>query len=287
MKKALLLVTALLLVAASLASCSVNTAKFDMTKVSSLADLAGAKIAAQSGTFHYDALQQIEGAFTTDYEDFDSLFVALQSGAIDGYIAEEPTAIDICTRNDGYAYVALKNNSTGFTASEADTAIAVGIAKGSSLTAQINTVLATLTAEQKSALMQQMVDVNAGKEVGTLAITSTTPTETTGTLKVAMECAYAPFNWTQNTDANGAQPIANDNLSYVNGYDYQIAKYIADNLGLKLEVYAEKWDSLITGVQAGTYDCIIAGMSPTDERKEEIDFSDNYYVSNLVIIYKK
>ena len=102
-----------------------------------------------------------------------------------------------------------------------------------------------------------------------------------------MECAYAPFNWSQTTDANGAVRIANSpNGLYVNGYDVQIAKYIAAELGYNLEIYEAKWEALITGVNAGTFDGIIAGMSPTAEREEEVDFPNCYYNSNLVIIYK-
>ena len=107
-----------------------------------------------------------------------------------------------------------------------------------------------------------------------------------GVLKVGMECAYAPFNWTQTDDGNGAVKIANAE-GYANGYDVQIAKKVADKLGVKLEIYAYEWDALIPAVQSGNLDCIIAGMSPTEDRKEEIDFSSNYYISNLVIITKK
>ena len=104
-----------------------------------------------------------------------------------------------------------------------------------------------------------------------------------GVIKVGMECAYAPFNWTQPDDADGAVKIANAE-GYANGYDVQVAKQIADSLGVTLEIYAYEWDALVPAVEAGTLDCIIAGMSPTEERKETIDFSANYYVSNLVII---
>lgn len=110
--------------------------------------------------------------------------------------------------------------------------------------------------------------------------------DASGVLKVGMECAYAPFNWTQTDDKDGAVKIANAK-GYANGYDVQIAKKIADALGLTLEIYAYEWDALIPAVDTGTLDCIIAGMSPTDERKETIDFSSNYYISNLVIITKK
>lgn len=105
-------------------------------------------------------------------------------------------------------------------------------------------------------------------------------------LKVGMECAYAPFNWTQTDDSEGAVKIANAE-GYANGYDVQVAKKIAEALGVTLEIYAYEWDALIPAVDSGALDCIIAGMSPTDERKETIDFSSNYYVSNLIIITKK
>ena len=102
-----------------------------------------------------------------------------------------------------------------------------------------------------------------------------------------MECNYAPYNWSQADDSNGAVPIKNVDNMYTNGYDVQVAKKIAEALGKELEIYSYEWDSLIPGVQSGKLDMIIAGMSPTDERKEKIDFSDNYYTSNLVIVTKK
>lgn len=105
-------------------------------------------------------------------------------------------------------------------------------------------------------------------------------------LKVGMECNYAPYNWSQATDENGAIAIKNVDNMFTNGYDVQVAKKIADSMGKTLEIYSYEWDSLIPAVQSGNLDMIIAGMSPTDERKEKIDFSDNYYVSNLVIITK-
>lgn len=108
-----------------------------------------------------------------------------------------------------------------------------------------------------------------------------------GVLKVGMECGYAPFNWTETEDNNnGSVKIANAD-GYANGYDVQIAKKIAEALGVELEIYAYKWDALIPAVDSGKLDCVIAGMSPTDERKETVDFSANYYVSNLVIIVNK
>lgn len=106
-------------------------------------------------------------------------------------------------------------------------------------------------------------------------------------LRVGMECNYAPYNWSQADNSNGAVAISNVDNMYTNGYDVQVAQKIADSMGKKLEIYSYEWDSLIPGVQSENLDMIIAGMSPTAERREKIDFSNNYYTSNLVVITKK
>ena len=105
-------------------------------------------------------------------------------------------------------------------------------------------------------------------------------------LVVGLECAYIPFNFTQQTDANDAVKISNAD-GYANGYDILFAKRIADALGKDLVIVKTDWDSLVPGVQAGTLDLVIAGMSPTAERRESIDFSQPYYQSNLVIVVRK
>ena len=105
-------------------------------------------------------------------------------------------------------------------------------------------------------------------------------------LVVGLECAYIPFNFTQQTDKNGAVKISNAD-GYANGYDVLIAKRIADALGKELVIVKTEWDSLVPGVSTGTLDLVIAGMSPTAERRESIDFSEAYYESNLVIVVRK
>ena len=103
---------------------------------------------------------------------------------------------------------------------------------------------------------------------------------------VGMECGYIPFNYTQSEDANGAVKISNA-PGYANGYDVMIAKAIAEELGKELVIMKYEFNSLINAVQAGTLDFIIAGMSPTAERRESIDFSDAYYESNLVVVVRE
>lgn len=106
------------------------------------------------------------------------------------------------------------------------------------------------------------------------------------TFKVGMEADYAPFNWTQIDDTNGAVPI-DGSKDYAGGYDVEIAKRIAEGLGKELVIVKTDWEGLLPALQSGKIDAIIAGMSPTAERKESIDFSDNYYESDLVMVVKK
>lgn len=105
-------------------------------------------------------------------------------------------------------------------------------------------------------------------------------------LYVGMECGYAPFNYTQTDDANGAVKISNAD-GYANGYDVMIAKKIAESLGKELVIVKYEWDALVNAVYTGSLDFIIAGMSPTAERKQTIDFSDAYYESQLVLVVRK
>jgi len=106
------------------------------------------------------------------------------------------------------------------------------------------------------------------------------------TFKVGLEAGYPPFNWTQLDDSNGAVKIQNA-AEYAGGYDVEIAKIIAQELGKELVIVKTEWDGLIPALTSGKIDAIIAGMSPTADRKESIDFTDIYYTSDLVMVVKK
>ena len=105
-------------------------------------------------------------------------------------------------------------------------------------------------------------------------------------LRIGMEAAYAPFNWTQDDDKNGAIKIEGTN-QYANGYDVQIAKQVAKALGKKPLVVKTSWNGLIPALTSGKLDMIVAGMSPTAERKKEIAFSNSYYTSEPVVLVNK
>ncbi len=105
-------------------------------------------------------------------------------------------------------------------------------------------------------------------------------------LKVGMECAYAPYNWSQTTADGGAVKIAGSS-EYAYGYDVIIAKKLADSMGAKLEVHKIEWDGLPPAVVSGKIDAAIAGMSITSKRKETVDFTLPYYYANVVALVKK
>lgn len=104
-------------------------------------------------------------------------------------------------------------------------------------------------------------------------------------LRVAMECAYAPYNWTQADDSNGAVPISGTN-DYAYGYDVMMAKLIAESMGKELEIVKLDWDSLVPAVMSGDVDLVIAGQSITAERLEVVDFSDPYFYASIVTLTK-
>ena len=105
-----------------------------------------------------------------------------------------------------------------------------------------------------------------------------------GVLTIAMECAYAPYNWTQYDDSNGAVPISGSDGEYANGYDVMIAKRICEQNGWDLEIIRTDWDSLVPGVQTGVYDAVIAGQSMTEERSLVVDFAGPYFYASIVCL---
>jgi len=127
----------------------------------------------------------------------------------------------------------------------------------------------------------------SGSTTSTTAAAAASTGVEDGVLTIAMECAYAPYNWMQGDDSNGAVPISNVPGSYANGYDVMIGKKIAEANGWELEVIQADWDSLVPGVQTGIYDAVIAGQSMTAERSEQVDFAGPYFYASIVCVTKK
>jgi putative lysine transport system substrate-binding protein len=104
------------------------------------------------------------------------------------------------------------------------------------------------------------------------------------TLRVGMECNYAPFNWSSTTKSDTAQPISD--VDYCDGYDVVMAETLADKMGYDVQIVKLDWDNLILSLQNNQIDAIIAGMTDTPDREKEIDFTTPYYVSEEVVIVR-
>ncbi|MFA6843044.1 MAG: transporter substrate-binding domain-containing protein [Bacilli bacterium] len=103
---------------------------------------------------------------------------------------------------------------------------------------------------------------------------------------VGLECNYTPYNWTETKDTDSNVEIYGETGLYAEGYDIQIAKLIASDLGKTLVVKKIEWTGLIPALECSDIDMIIAGMSPTDDRLLSIDFTDPYYTLNHVVLVK-
>ena len=109
-------------------------------------------------------------------------------------------------------------------------------------------------------------------------------------LRVGMECAYAPFNWTQESEevSNGDKALPIYGMSnYAYGYDVMMAKKLADQMGMDVEIHKVEWDSIGMGLDSCEYDCIIAGMGKTEEREQAYSFTDAYYYRDICLTVKK
>lgn len=142
----------------------------------------------------------------------------------------------------------------------------------------------TATTESTAASDSAASTAETGTEADTAAAPDGDGDPTT--LTVAMECAYAPYNWTQSDDSNGAVQIR-DSSDYAYGYDVMMAKKIAEALGQNVQVVKLDWDSLIPAVMSGDVDCVIAGQSITSDRAQQVDFSDPYYYASIITLVKK
>lgn len=112
-------------------------------------------------------------------------------------------------------------------------------------------------------------------------------TSSSNTLIVGMECNYAPFNWTAVEKSDYTLPIDNVANQYADGYDVQIARYLGEQLNMDVVIKKIDWDSLVEAVNTNMINCIIAGMSYSEERDLSVDFTSNYYTSQMTMIVKK
>lgn len=125
----------------------------------------------------------------------------------------------------------------------------------------------------------------AGCGSGSAAAASASASADANTLRVGMECNYAPYNWTTTEKTDTSQQITS--VDYCDGYDVMMAEKLAEKTNKQVKIVKLDWDNLILSLQNNQIDAIIAGMTDTEEREQEVSFTTPYYVSTEVIIVEK
>ena len=93
-----------------------------------------------------------------------------------------------------------------------------------------------------------------------------------GTIVVGLEGDWAPWSYVGEDD----EPT---------GYDVEVAKAIADKLGVEVQIVPGEWDGLFAGMDSGRYDLVINGVEVTEDRAEKYDFADPYaYIRTALIV---
>ena len=105
-------------------------------------------------------------------------------------------------------------------------------------------------------------------------------------LVIGMECAYQPFNWTENKANEFTLPIDGTN-EFADGYDIAVARYLSKDLGRDVIIKRIEWDDLIPSLNSGSINMVLAGMSSTAERRKTIDFTEPYLKSDLAFLIKE
>lgn len=257
MKKLLAVIISLISIV-SVTSCS----KKAKVVINSVEDLAGKAIGCQAGTTGELYVQEsVEGAKLKSFKNGIDAALDLKNGGIDAIVLDELPAKEIVSRNSDLMILDIEFATEQY---------AIAVKKGNTeLLNSINKTIATLKANGTyEALINAFMPVD-----GNIVIPQVEELNTTDVVKMGTNAAFPPFEYTE-----GAEIV---------GFDVSMSKYVAKDFGKKLQVVDMAFDGLIAAVQAGSIDFVAAGMTATDERRKNVDFSEPYYESKQVIIVRK
>ena len=258
MKKTALLICAAILLAAPLC------AKPKKVSIKGKADLDGKKIGVQAGTTGEMFVQdEVKNAKLSSFKSGIDAALDLKNGAIDCVVLDELPAMEIVKRNPSLKII----RDPYFAENKEEYAIAVKKGR-EDLLAKINDTINAMKANgEYEALVAAFMPADGNIKI---------PASETGSgekVILGTNAAFPPFEYVNGKD--------------IVGFDITMGEKIAKNAGMKLEVMDMAFDSLIPALQAGTIDFIAAGMSVTEERKKNVDFSVPYFASEQVIIVRK
>lgn len=195
-----------------------------------------------------------------------------------------------CNSNSSEGLTIVHFDQTILGETSKELGVSIGIKKGNTdLQTKLNSALEKIDATTRTNLMIQAVNRSSGT-IDENSIITTNPSKDDASkedLIIGLECNYSPFNWTETTESQFTYPIEGKTNEFAEGYDIQIAKMLANTLNMNLKVVKMQWDSLIPSLQNDTINAVIAGMTDTEERRQSIDFTSEYYRSELVLVTRK
>ena len=258
MKKSLFILAAVSLVA--FASCGKSN-----VNVTGVKDLDGLRIGVQSGTTGDSWVQEnVKDVKLASFKTGMDAALDLKNGAIDAVVLDELPAQAIVAKNPDLTII----RDPIFTENKEEYAIAVK--KGN--TQLLDSINETINTMQNNGDYVALVNAFMPAE-GNIVIPAAKGTEGSKTVKLGTNAAFPPFEYVEGKD--------------IVGFDITMGGYIAENCKAKLEVVNMEFDALIPALASGSIDFIAAGMSVTEERKKNVDFSVPYYASEQVIIVRK
>ena len=240
----------------------VGCAKKNNVVINSAEDLQGLKIGCQAGTTGELYVQEnVKDAKLKSFKTGIDAALDLKNGAIDAIVLDELPAKEIVKRNKDLTIV---------DASFAVEQYAIAVKKGNKeLLDSINKTIMTIKIDGTYENL-----INAFMPVdGNIVIPEIADVDSKEVVKMGTNAAFPPFEYNK-----GAEAV---------GFDVSMSKLIAKDLNKKLQVVDMSFDGLIAAVQSGAVDFVAAGMTATDERRQNVDFSEPYYESNQVIIVRK
>lgn len=243
--------------------CACGGSSIPANKVNSIDDLEGKKIGVQLGTTGDIYATDIKDVKMERFNKGADAVQSLKQGKIDCVIIDEQPAKVFVEKNSD-----LKILEEPFE----DEEYAICIAKGNTeLKDKINTALAEL---KKEGVINQIIDNYIGDNAGKTPYVSPEGTErSNGKLRMATNAEFPPYEYVE------------DNA--VIGIDVDMAQAVADKLGMELVIDNIEFDSIITAVSTGKDDIGVAGMTVTEDRLKNIDFTDSYTKAKQVIIVRK
>lgn len=255
----------IMLISIAFATFCLFGCKKEKVVINSVADLEGKKIGVQTGTTGETwVIENLQKAKLSSFKTGIDAALDLKNGSIDAVVLDELPAKEIVARNSDLTII--RDNI--FTKNKEEYAIAVK--KGNW---QLLNIINSTVAEIKSNGDYEKLVAAFMPADGNVVIPENEATEGTQSLKLGTNAAFPPFEYVDGKN--------------IVGFDISMGQKIAKNAGKTLDIVDMAFDSLIPALQSGTIDFIAAGMSVTEERKKNVDFSAPYFQSEQVIIVKK